>query len=587
MHRSKVKNATRVLVKLALLSSCYNCTSNTAASFSPGSYFSFHQEIYSSSIVFSWNYQKCSKSRATSHRLHLSSADGDDESPVQIMGSQKENKKRVIIRPRRPASLVARETIQRKQEEEEALEKMRQARLDPTLLSSTTFAERSDIHPSTKRAITQLLRLEQMTEIQAKTFHPIMQGLDVLGRARTGSGKTLAFLIPSIQRWMDLPSSTITPTTSTTAAVAILILVPTRELCIQISEQAKILLTFHNEKMMSNGNKRLTVGTMYGGTTLRSDMTYLNSNPFTVKDNYSNRYNNNKINNNNHLLLIATPGRLLDHLQNTKLQGGKKFSDIMTTLQILILDESDRLLVDLREEVRKVISYLPKKPRRHNQQPRQTLLFSATLPPLLIKGVAAEILNPNYITVDCCTSNFNSTMDGRMAEHANRKANFTTTPPFRFKVEQKKTNHVMMETNVRVQQSYIILPSTEIYVASVIQVIQAAVTPSKGEKKNTSYNKVIAFFPTAWITSFFAYIFQEILPHNIPIFELHSRKRQGFRSKTRDAFTQASQGILFTSDVSARGVDYPDVTHVLQVRGTILFMCFIPFLPKLLHVDFS
>jgi ATP-dependent RNA helicase MSS116 len=520
---STSSNATRVLLKLTFLSSCYYCASNAAA-------------------CFSIKYQQCRKPQALSQRLYLASADDGNESP--------ETRNKRIIRPRRPSSLVARETIQRKREEEEALEKLCQARLDPTLLSNTTFAERSDIHPSMKRAITQLLRLEQMTEIQAKTFRHIMQGSDVLGRARTGSGKTHAFLIPSIQRWMDLPSSTITPTTSITAAVAILILVPTRELCTQISEQAKLLLTYHSDNMIHNRKKRLTVCTMYGGTTLRSDMSYLNIN-------HPNRYNNNN-NNNNHLLLIATPGRLLDHLQNTKLQGGKKFSDIMTTLQIFILDESDRLLVDLRDEVRKVISYLPKN-SRHNQQPRQTLMFSATLPPLPMKQVAAEIMSPNYITVDCCTYNTKiTTMDGRMAEHVNRKDNST--------IATQKSFHVTMETNVRVQQSYVIIPSTEIYISSVIQVIQSAVTTSTGEKKNTSYNKVIAFFPTAWITSFFAYIFQEILSNNIPIFELHSRKRQGFRSKTREAFNQARHGILFTSDVSARGVDYPDVTHVLQVR---------------------
>jgi ATP-dependent RNA helicase MSS116 len=517
--RSRSNATSAFLLKLTLLSSCYYCASNAAA-------------------CFSIKYQKCCKPQALSQRLYLASADSNgNESP--------ETRSKMIIRPRRPASLVARETIQRKREEEEALEKMCQARLDPTLLSNTTFAERSDIHPSMKRAITQLLRLEQMTEIQAKSFRHIMQGLDVLGRARTGSGKTHAFLIPSIQRWMDLPSPTITPTTSITAAVAILILVPTRELCTQISEQAKILLTYYNDNIIHNRKKQLTVCTMYGGTTLRSDMSYLNIN-------HPNRYNNN-----NHLLLIATPGRLLDHLQNTKLQGGKKFSDIMTTLQILILDESDRLLVDLRDEVRKVISYLPKKPR-HNQQPRQTLMFSATLPPQFMKRVAAEIMSPDYITVDCCTSNTKITMDGRTTEHVNRNDYSTTAP--------QKSNHVTMETNVRVQQSYVILPSTEIYISSVIQVIQSAVTTSTGEKKNTSYNKVIAFFPTAWITSFFAYIFQEILSNNIPIFELHSRKRQGFRSKTREAFTEARHGILFTSDVSARGVDYPDVTHVLQVR---------------------
>jgi len=285
-------------------------------------------------------------------------------------------------------------------------------------------------------------------------------------------------------------------------SVGMLILSPTRELTTQIAEQAKLLLTFHDPGRMS-------VHDMYGGTKLSRDMSYLN-------------HHNNRL----PAILVATPGRLLDHLQHTKLKGGKRFADVMNKVRILVLDESDRLLDSaFREEVRKVISYLPKR--------RQTLMFSATLP-TSVKNSVNEIMKPDYVTVDCV-----SFSDGKSNKNKN--------------VGHDK----LMETNLRVSQSHVVLSSSEQYFSSVIRVVQFAMD------QEDNY-KIITFFPTARITGFFADVFNEILKNNIPIFELHSRKRQGFRSKTSEEFCQARKGILVTSDVSARGVDYPDVTHVIQ-----------------------
>merc|ERR1712127_605149 len=65
------------------------------------------------------------------------------------------------------------------------------------------------------------------------------------------------------------------------------------------------------------------------------------------------------------------------------------------------------------------------------------------------------------------------------------------------------------------------------------------------------------------MVGFFAHLFNEGL--NVPVIEIHSKKSQSFRNKSSDAFRKAKRAVLFTSDVSARGVDYPDVTHVIQV----------------------
>jgi ATP-dependent RNA helicase MSS116 len=112
------------------------------------------------------------------------------------------------------------------------------------------------------------------------------------------------------------------------------------------------------------------------------------------------------------------------------------------------------------------------------------------------------------------------------------------------------------QTHVHVQQSHAIIPSVGQYVASVVRIVQEAVKDGDGN------NKIVVFFPTARMVSFFADLFNEVA--NLPVLELHSRKSQGYRNRVSGEFRSATSGILFTSDVSARGVDYPGVTHVVQ-----------------------
>lgn len=128
----------------------------------------------------------------------------------------------------------------------------------------------------TKNAINDL-GFEKMTEVQARTIPPLMAGRDVLGAAKTGSGKTLAFLIPAIEMLYRLKFK---PRNGTGA----IIVSPTRELALQIFGVAKDLLKYH----------QLTFGIVIGGANRKAEADKL------VKG----------VN-----LIIATPGRLLDHLQ--------------------------------------------------------------------------------------------------------------------------------------------------------------------------------------------------------------------------------------------------------------------------------
>ncbi|CAI7615043.1 unnamed protein product [Penicillium bialowiezense] len=189
-----------------------------------------------------------------------------------------------------------------------------------------------------------------MTEIQQRTIPALLAGRDVLGAAKTGSGKTLSFLIPAIEMLQALRFK---PRNGT----GVLVVSPTRELALQIFGVARELMTHHSQ----------TYGIVIGGANRRAEAEKL------MKG----------VN-----LLIATPGRLLDHLQNT--QGF-----IFKNLKTLIIDEADRILeVGFEDEMRQIVRILP-------TEERQTMLFSATQT-TKVEDLARISLRPGplYINVD-------------------------------------------------------------------------------------------------------------------------------------------------------------------------------------------
>jgi ATP-dependent RNA helicase RhlE len=160
------------------------------------------------------------------------------------------------------------------------------------------------------------------TPIQRKAIPAARSGRDVLGIAQTGTGKTGAFLIPSIERQEDREG------------LHTLVLCPTRELAQQVAEDAREL-SRHTE---------LYVGEVYGGVPYEPQIRDLRAG-FDI--------------------LVATPGRLIDHLE----KGNVDLSDV----DVLILDEADRMLdMGFRPQIERVLARMPRE--------RQTLLFSATMP---------------------------------------------------------------------------------------------------------------------------------------------------------------------------------------------------------------
>jgi len=179
------------------------------------------------------------------------------------------------------------------------------------------------------------LGFERPTPIQIAGVPEALKGHDILGSAETGTGKTAAYLLPILQRLLVAPDRP--------GAIRALIMVPTRELALQVVDHAKQL----------SRHTRLRVAAIYGGVGYTDQEQALRSGAD---------------------IIIATPGRLLDHVERRTVAFG--------ALQVLVLDEADRMLdVGFLPDIRRVVRLLPRD--------RQTMLFSATLGPIL--GLAAEV----------------------------------------------------------------------------------------------------------------------------------------------------------------------------------------------------
>jgi ATP-dependent RNA helicase DDX27 len=185
------------------------------------------------------------------------------------------------------------------------------------------------------------------TPIQLKTIPVALLGKDVVGGAETGSGKTAAFIIPILERLLYRPKKV--PTTR------VAILMPTRELAVQCFNVARKLASYTD----------ITFAQLVGGFSLREQEAVLKTRPDVV---------------------IATPGRFIDHMRNSA-------SFAVDTLEILILDEADRMLEDgFADELNEILTTIPKS--------RQTMLFSATMTDTVDKLIRVGLNRPVRLMVD-------------------------------------------------------------------------------------------------------------------------------------------------------------------------------------------
>ncbi|PKA55668.1 DEAD-box ATP-dependent RNA helicase 48 [Apostasia shenzhenica] len=311
-----------------------------------------------------------------------------------------------------------------------------------------------------------------LTVVQEAALPLCLEGRDVLVKAKTGTGKSAAFLLPAIEAVVNASSN---HSVNRGPPILVLIVSPTRELAIQLAAEANVLLKYH---------VGIGVQTLIGGTRFKLDQKLLESNPCQI--------------------IVATPGRLLDHVEN---KSG--FSVRLMGLKMLILDEVDHLLdLGFRKDIEKIVDCIPRD--------RQSLLFSATIFKE-VRRVSQLVLKKDHVYVDTVG-----------------------------------LGHV--ETHDKVVQAYIVAPH-ELHFYLVHHLLNEHI------KTEADY-KVIVFCTTAMVTAF-TYVLLKDLKLNVR--EMHSRKPQLYRSRISDEFRESKHIILVTSDVSARGMNYPDVTLVIQV----------------------
>ena len=217
---------------------------------------------------------------------------------------------------------------------------------------SITFAD-FGLDPRVQKAIGEQ-GYNTPTPIQAQAIPHVLAGKDLMGAAQTGTGKTAAFVLPIIQKLLPGSSSSASPARHPIRA---LVLTPTRELAVQVADNAA--------NYSRHTDLRSTV--VFGGVDMQPQVAQLRSG---IE------------------ILIATPGRLLDHL-------GSKTANL-SQVEILVLDEADRMLdMGFLPDLQRIINLIPAQ--------RQTLLFSATFSPEIKKLAQSYLRNP--VTVEVARQN--------------------------------------------------------------------------------------------------------------------------------------------------------------------------------------
>jgi len=197
-----------------------------------------------------------------------------------------------------------------------------------------------------------------MTPIQAKAIPIVLAGRDVMGAAQTGTGKTAAFTLPLLQKMLAHESASVSPARHPVRA---LVITPTRELADQVAASVKTYA--------KHTNLRSTV--VFGGIDMKPQTLELKKG---VE------------------VLIATPGRLLDHIEAK--------NTVLNQVEYVVLDEADRMLdIGFLPDLQRILSYLPKS--------RQTLLFSATFSPEIRRLAQSYLQDP--VTVEVARPNATAT----------------------------------------------------------------------------------------------------------------------------------------------------------------------------------
>ncbi|KAF9108576.1 ATP-dependent RNA helicase dbp7 [Mortierella sp. GBA35] len=464
------------------------------------------------------------------------------------------------------------------------------------------------------------LRVTMPTTIQQKAI-PVLLGptrkvgdnipktdTDVIIQAETGSGKTLTYLLPIVNRLIESESSPALDLDSKRSIGTLaIIMTPTRELAKQILQVLETLLSMPASSV--TGKKRshwIVPGIVIGGDKKKSEKARLRKG----------------VN-----ILVGTPGRLLDHLQNTQ-------SFNVQSLRWLILDEADRLLeLGFEESMTAILKILDARVKiaasvtsgndttKVWPQKRQTVLCSATLSDEVQRLAGTSLVDPIYISAKKEVANAKGIPDSAVITPEEKQAQQFSTP------EQLKQLYVVAQAKLRLVTLTALLksafankdknakaPKMVVFLSSCDSVdfhhglFANAGKETKREPRHDEYfgqsfenddgdddgdedenkdDEIPDFVSasnrinTKAITDEMYKAKREteranakkaraqlslkgaIIP-DVPLFRLHGNLAQALRTDTYFEFCKAPSGVLFATDVAARGLDLPDVSHIIQ-----------------------
>ncbi len=311
--------------------------------------------------------------------------------------------------------------------------------------------EELPLHPSIRQGV-QEMGYESATPVQSRAIPEAVSGRDLVATAQTGTGKTAAFLLPILERTLDLPPG----------RIYALVLTPTRELALQ----AETFL-----KKLGHYTKRLGAA-VYGGVGMEPQVRALRGGAEVI---------------------IATPGRLLDHMN----RGYVDFS----ALRILVLDEADRMLdMGFLPDVRKILGRLPRE--------RQTMLFSATMPPEIVQLSREFLRNPRMV-------------------------------------------HVDPTVVAAVGVSHLALPVPAHLKSGLLRELL----------RDETMSSVLVFARTKHRADRLA---RQLSAWGIPTSVIHGNRSQSQRIRALEGFRGGHHRVLVATDIAARGIDVEGVSHVVN-----------------------
>lgn len=318
-------------------------------------------------------------------------------------------------------------------------------------MTKVSFSEMS-LTPKVERAVS-LMGFDFATPIQSEAIPVIRTGVDVIARSQTGTGKTVAFAIPAIER-IDTHEEKTT--------IQVLILCPTRELALQADQEIRKIARF---------NESIRPVAIYGGAPIEKQCIDLR------------RAN----------IVVGTPGRVMDHMRRKTIK--------LNNLKMIILDEADEMLnMGFKEDIETILTDTPEN--------RQTILFSATMPPAIMKITNKFQKDPVLIEID--------------------------------------KSQITIEN---IEQRYIDVPHEDKKEALVM--ILQYYQP----------NRAIIFCGTKRMADELTSLLKE---RNISAESIHSDIKQTQRTTTMRDFKAGKTSILIATDIAARGIDVNDVEYVIN-----------------------